>query len=776
MTDIFASYEHGLAVLVRRLNTDHPRYTEALTFQNRLLENVQQSRRHGDTETRRADRAQIVEQLNDLALTALGTSFNKLCEYQGTPSPSESADIRGLLEAMGYRIADSRAVGDDLYYLCDVRWGAEICQEVVHYVSGDPRPGDIAALNDAVTSHDAIRGILLTQKPLPSSLRGLADQRRRIRCYTLDDFTDRLADFRPYLEQLIREYEASEIPAFYVPLSAESETGEHRGPQVSKPLESFVDAWLDEPGRNHLSILGDFGSGKTWFCQRYAYLAARRYVADPACNRIPILITLRDYSRAYDVEQLITDAVANRYRVSLAAGYKTFARLNEAGRLLLIFDGFDEMERRVSEYRTTVENFWELAKVVHASSKVLLTCRTAYFRHRAEEETTLTRGRRRVSVAAGDQVIDLSDRQGFEVMHLLDFGDEDIRLALQKRLPSGWEPAYRRTQELSNLRDLASRPVLLDMIAKTLPQISDPSQINQATLYEAYVNALSGRRWSEDTDYIPPQDRLFFIQELAWEMYQTQRPSIPFSEFPERVTKHFGLKDDPEQAAFFERDVRTQSYLVRDEAGNYHFAHKQFVEYFVARKISDVVSGAAFDVEMAISIWKTQLMTPEVQDFVLGMMSDTSLLWQLIEATRGRTFMDMGYAGSNAATVLALSGVSFKERELDEAVLVGSDLSGADLRRTKLRRANLQSATLIKAILRGAILEGANLRKANLWHADLREAYCAYIDLSGAILHGILLGTPVPERFQGAIVEGADWGEGNIEIRRFLLAPTNAYY
>jgi len=506
------------------------------------------------------------------------------------PVPSETEDVRGLLEAMGYRITDAKVVGADLYFLCDAKWGAEIRQEVVHFVGQEPTASDIAALNDAVVSHDAARGTLLTRHPLPVALCDLARQRERIQCYTLDEFTDRLADFRPYLERLIQEYEASEIPAFYVPLAVESEAGEDREPQGVKPLESFVDAWLTEPGRKHLSILGDFGSGKTWFCQRYAYLAARRYLADPTHHRIPILITLQDYSRAYDVEQLITDAVANRYKVGLAAGYKTFARLNEAGRLLLIFDGFDEMERRVSDYRNTVENFWELARVVCPASKVLLTCRTAYFRHQGEEKETLAPRRGRVSVVAGEQVIDLRDREQFEVVHLLDFDDEDIRLALQKRLPAGWEPVYQKVRELANLRDLASRPVLLDMIVKTLPEIQDASQINQATLYEAYVDALLKRRWSESTDHIPPEDRLFFVQELAWEMYTSQRLTIPFSEFPDRVAKYFGLKDDPEGAAFFERDVRTQSYLVRDESGNYRFAHKSFMEYFVALKICEAVS------------------------------------------------------------------------------------------------------------------------------------------------------------------------------------------
>ena len=261
-----------------------------------------------------------------------------------TPPP-DTTDVRGLLEAMGYRIYDSQTVGADVYFLCEAKWGVEIRQEVVHFVGKMPTASDIAALNHAALSHGAARGVLLTHRPLPAPLHDLARQRERIHCYTLDEFTDRLADFRPYLKRVIADHEASEIPQFYVPLSVQAEAEEGREPQVFKPIESFVDTWLAEPGRNHLSILGDFGSGKTWFCQRYAYLAAKRYLADPAHNRIPILITLRDYSRAYDVEQLITDAIANRYRVGLAAGYKTFARLNVAGRLLLIFDGFDEMER-----------------------------------------------------------------------------------------------------------------------------------------------------------------------------------------------------------------------------------------------------------------------------------------------------------------------------------------------------------------------------------------------------------------------------------------------
>ena len=78
-TDTFAAYEHGLQNLLDQLDHAHPAYTDALLYQQRLSENIQSARRFGDTASRRADRAEILDQLNALTLNALDTSFNDLC-------------------------------------------------------------------------------------------------------------------------------------------------------------------------------------------------------------------------------------------------------------------------------------------------------------------------------------------------------------------------------------------------------------------------------------------------------------------------------------------------------------------------------------------------------------------------------------------------------------------------------------------------------------------------------------------------------------------------
>lgn len=78
-TDTFAAYEHGLQNLLDQLGPAHTAYTDALLYQQRLSENIQRARRFGDTASRRADRAEVIDQLNALTLATLHQSFNDLC-------------------------------------------------------------------------------------------------------------------------------------------------------------------------------------------------------------------------------------------------------------------------------------------------------------------------------------------------------------------------------------------------------------------------------------------------------------------------------------------------------------------------------------------------------------------------------------------------------------------------------------------------------------------------------------------------------------------------
>ena len=536
------------------------------------------------------------------------------------PAPeADVQDARGLLEAMGQRILDQQPAGGCVYFLGEYKSGAQIRRALTCYATHAPRPAELEALHQSTRTYGVAEGILLARGRIPEET-AQAARARDMQAYGREEFIDHLANFRPYLAQLRADYEESGIERYFVPLKiradSPSQSRDHnenpagsraysaskKADQEVRPtkhadaraeifdrapvdLDTFIDQWLAAPERNHLSLLGDFGTGKTWFCQRLAWRMAA------GAGRVPISIKLRDYSRAYDIEQVLTDALANRFGVNLAGGYKTIRRLSDEGRLLLIFDGFDEMERRASDYRTALENFWQIATLISPRAKILLTCRTAFFRHRTEESEVLERDPggaqgKSVRVVNRDDVIDLTGKKEFEVAHLNEFDDEQIGQALRKLVPDGWQAALKKIRALPNIEDLSHRPVLLGMIAQTLSGIARSEDLNLATLYERYTEDLLRQR----VETIPAADRRYFVQELAWEMQNSGRLSIPFSEFPKRVQVHFGVKDDPGRAAFLDRDIRTQSYLVRDEAGNYRFAHRSLMEFFVARKLAPLLA------------------------------------------------------------------------------------------------------------------------------------------------------------------------------------------
>lgn len=102
--DVYASYEHGLRQLLHQLGRSHPQFTTALSFEQRLRENIAVARQNGDTEQRRAERAEIVARLNELALATLEMSFNELCHGSDT-SPAAPAHVPNPFGQTG-RITD----------------------------------------------------------------------------------------------------------------------------------------------------------------------------------------------------------------------------------------------------------------------------------------------------------------------------------------------------------------------------------------------------------------------------------------------------------------------------------------------------------------------------------------------------------------------------------------------------------------------------------------------------------------------------------------------
>jgi hypothetical protein len=79
--DIFSRYETGLRQLIGQVKPGQPQqHAEVLVYQQRLVENITQSRRYGDNDILKFERARIIDRLNEFTLATLGKSFNELCD------------------------------------------------------------------------------------------------------------------------------------------------------------------------------------------------------------------------------------------------------------------------------------------------------------------------------------------------------------------------------------------------------------------------------------------------------------------------------------------------------------------------------------------------------------------------------------------------------------------------------------------------------------------------------------------------------------------------
>jgi WD40 repeat protein len=685
-------------------------------------------------------------------------------------------EVRAVLESADYciirkRERDWRTVS----MVCQQGIGLAPPQVCVDCVEGEIRPDDVQRVRQGLQQDGCSEGFVVSQARVsPAARESCEEQPRLVHVCSQGEFYRQLIDIEQYVNWLEELGESNDderfIEHFYVPLACVKRYTDEQG-QFHRiefdSLEKYVDDWRVEQGRNHVSILGEFGTGKTWFCYHYAYQQLQRYLANPAHERLPILVPLRDYAHS-GIRELITDLLANRHQVKWTGGYGLIEELNRQGRLLFIFDGFDEMARATKERDSraaTVANFWKLADVIAPHSKIILTSRTEYFRY-AEEARQVMRGEE------GDEgIIDLSDHVRFEVIHLLEFDGEQIRRALHKRLgedATATQEYCRRIWDNETLTDLARRPALLQMIVDILPDIRPEEPMNPARLYRIWTGRWLDRPAAQERMF--KWEKLVFMSELAWRMVGDPahpRLRIHYQDIPQFVQNHFGEKiSSPADLVIMETDLRSHSLLTRDTEGYYEFPHKNQAEYFTAIKYAlelglaqpEYVSGiprAKLEQLSKVKLTPNQVqvdwealsrtfglvpLPSEVRDILRHVIADPAPLWEILRATAGHDHERIGYTGGNVATLLKLMGCEFKGAHLPRVIIKGADLDGADLSGANLRGAVLRETILAQARFGGAELSGAavlaqadlaqaNLNLAIMDGADLRDADCSEITI-----------------------------------------------
>jgi len=204
--------------------------------------------------------------------------------------------------------------------------------------------------------------------------------KRRVR---LERFTDyqRLIDFRRYIGSQTTKLAQDTIypPKLYVPQRIRYLFG-HDEEENSNALAT-VQEWLSSPSGRFLVLLGDFGTGKTFLLHELA-----RCMGEQEGGLVPIFLQMRSLEKGRDLNSLLAQHFSQDWVEGFTPG--RFRYMLEQGRVVLLFDGFDELALRVTFDRAT-EHFDTLLQAAAGAAKVVVTSRRQHFLSDEQVKTML---------------------------------------------------------------------------------------------------------------------------------------------------------------------------------------------------------------------------------------------------------------------------------------------------------------------------------------------------------------------------------------------------
>jgi uncharacterized protein YjbI with pentapeptide repeats/3',5'-cyclic AMP phosphodiesterase CpdA/WD40 repeat protein len=548
-----------------------------------------------------------------------------------------------------------------------------------------------------------------------------------------------LIDFRGYRERLRARLSADRVypPDKYVGQRMLERIG--REEQRHEDALGTVRHWLDDEHGRFVLVLGTFGTGKTFLLRELA-----RRLAGEEGAVVPILVEMRSLEKGLRLEQLL----AQHFALHDVEDYSParFMRMLEDGRVVLLFDGFDELVVR-STYARAAEHFETIVSAARGRAKVVVTSRRQHFLsdHQAKEAV------RQVLLQKVEAV------PGHRVVTLLPFEDDQIEAFLAAHL-GDVAAAHARMRLIAEVRDLAglsSNPRMLGFIAALGEAELRAARDRQGAVSAAGLYRTLLERWlafEQDRRHppgAPPgldlEARWAAVTELALRLWTRSEHHVGVDELEAIGAVLVELAAGTKEEAGFQ--IGSGTLLVRDEDGRFSFIHESVMEWLVAH-----AGAKALASEEAPEILGRGKLSQLLADFLIDLAGNEAVSrWsaRALAANLGNATADNALLVRRrlVATGLMIESTA-REVDLSRQDLRGRDLSGQNLPGAQFIGADLSGANLRGAMLTGAWLSGADLSGADLTHADLRNADLQDARLVGTTLLGACL--------LGAKLRGAD--------------------
>ncbi len=641
------------------------------------------------------------------------------------------------------------------------------------------------------------------------------DQRRRYVADVVDEIRRALRPSRVTAEDrtpdepltqwsasLARSRRAGDSAVLIEPESAETTLRESRldrsgsahGPALPAVARLVDWARAEETGAPRLcALLGDVGMGKTTTAKLFTQRLLELRAGGTRCP-LPILFDLRDVRitslAATMTLDHILDGMLNANRPASVPRDRLSAevvrrRLGQ-GDAVVVFDGLDEVLVHLSPHdqQLFTRQLWR-ALGEGSGAKMLLTCRTQYFRTIREEITYFT-GEGRAGLRGEDYL----------ALLMLPFREEQVREYLTANLDrdAGWVDGFLDTiAAVHDLPDLARRPLTLRLIADQVEFI-ETAKLAGRTLRSVDLYGEVVERWlSRDSGKhtFTPEHKQLLMENIAAELWRSGRNSWEAAEVDSWLLDVLDLRPDLQRhyrervPDLWKADFRTATFLTREDDGDtFAFGHRSLAEYFLARHLLRTLIEAGSTTGRGLDALAIPVPSPETLDFLgqsiaaapaehrsaalagldrirrryLPQASELALAYALRAADHGhphQSLVGLRLAGAR------LSGWAIGTQGHDDTRLpmTGADLTGADLRRATLHRVDLTRADLSGADLTCAELHSSRLTSARFDGARaigtiVRECALDGTEIARAATYRtqILRCTPAPQPAPGLLI------------------------